>query len=107
MMWGSSDELSLEGQPVKAWSPLIIGFHHDDSCRSMPSNFDQVRSSGISPKMASLANHQAVVLAPVLPQHGSSKFSVSLGLGDCLFGNGTLLQAFFKALLPLELCRAK
>ena len=63
---GSSPSTGRRTQFMENYQPTMA--HHDDASRSMPAYFHQICCSGISPEVASLTNHQAVMLASVFSQ---------------------------------------
>ena len=79
MVRSCSQELGLVGAPVDLRLAAFVFFTHQNCGWPLPSDFDQIRCSGISPKEALLSWHQRNVGARILSEQCSPQLHVGVG----------------------------
>ena len=87
VMWCTSDQLRLEGEPIDGdlWciGVLVILLHHH-MCRTKPSDLDQIRLSCITPEPDTLSQTLFGIGSLVLHLESSSKAAITIGVQQCL-----------------------
>ena len=97
MVRSCSQELGLVGEPVDLRLAAFVFFTHQNCGWPLPSDFDQIRCSGISPKEALLSWHQRNVGARILSEQCSPQLHVGVGLNDGHFGSCPTSQFLLEA----------
>ena len=80
---GASDQLDLVGDPIELGLVIFGIFDHNNPCRAMPTDLDQLVLALVSPEETLLANLQGQVGSLILAQQGPSELGVKISRDQC------------------------
>ena len=99
VVWCTSDQLRLEGEPVdgdlRSVGVLVVFFHHHMS-RTKPSDLDQVRLPCVTPEPNTLTQAVLGTRSLVLHLESSSESTISISVQKGLLGTVTLVEHVLK-----------